>query len=115
MYSGTGIGGTVFPFLVSGLLSKFGYKPAMISLGLGFLVLNGTALMFIKRRVPLALGNEESARRRIRIDWSFAGRRTFAVGCLVILGTGLGNFVPSLWLPCEFRSRCLLIHTCVVT
>lgn len=129
MYSGTGVGGAIFPFLVSGLLSRFGYKAMMVSLGIGFALINGTALIFIKRRVPLALkisgdrsvsgavgvgggeGGESESVRRLRrtrtskIDWSFAKRRAFYTGSLVILVTGLGNFVPSLWLPCTcFRA-----------
>ena len=32
MYSGTGIGGAIFPFLMQGLLNRFSYKAAVISL-----------------------------------------------------------------------------------
>ncbi len=32
MFAGTGVGGTIFPFVMSGLLDKFGYKAAMVSL-----------------------------------------------------------------------------------
>jgi len=79
----------------------------MISLGLGIAILNGTALMFIKGRVPLSSRARRDAggtRRARKIDWSFVGRKTFFVGSLVISVTGLGNSMPSLWLPCTSYS-----------
>ncbi|KAJ9101675.1 hypothetical protein QFC21_003013 [Naganishia friedmannii] len=52
MYAGTGAGGTVFPFIVRALLNSFGYKAAMISLGVGFFVIGAIAIIPVKPRVP---------------------------------------------------------------
>ena len=96
MYSGTGAGGAVFPFIISALLNRVGYKATMISVGLGFLLLGSTSLLFIKRRIPIA-----GARTRARVDWGFLKRVSFLAGAGVILFTGFGGFVPSVWIPCE--------------
>lgn len=103
MFAGTGVGGTIFPFLVSGMLQRFGYKATMVSLGLGFLVLGGISLLPVKRRVPYVSGG---SRRRGR--WmgqsKFLLSKAMFVGALVILLIGLGNFIPSLWIPSECRA-----------
>nr|XP_031863730.1 uncharacterized protein CI109_000982 [Kwoniella shandongensis]KAA5530802.1 hypothetical protein CI109_000982 [Kwoniella shandongensis] len=105
MYAGTGIGGTLFPFIMSGLLEKVGYKAAMISIGVGYLILGSIALIPIRRRIPLSRyeqqggAGSEGIRRRPKIDWSFMRRSAMLMGSLTILLTSLGNFIPSLWLP----------------
>ncbi|WWC88807.1 uncharacterized protein L201_003720 [Kwoniella dendrophila CBS 6074] len=105
MYSGTGFGGTIFPFIMQGLLNKFGYKAAMISLGLGYILTGLIALIFINRRIPLLSSKRYTnaatpiRSRSNRTDWSFLKRKTLYLGILVIGVPSLGNFVPSLWLP----------------
>ncbi|WRT70597.1 uncharacterized protein IL334_007595 [Kwoniella shivajii] len=113
MYSGTGAGGFIFPFLMQGLINKFGYKSAMISLGLGYAITGNIALLAIKRRIPLSRydqnissssssssePNSRMRRRRPRIDWSFVRRSPLYLGFLTIGLTSMGNFIPSLWLP----------------
>lgn len=98
MYAGTGVGGTVFPFLIDALLKRFGFRPTMIAVGLGWGVLNGTALFFIKRRVPLPRVRPEHA-PRVKIDWSLVFTTAFWCGTSVLLLTSLGNFNPTLWIP----------------
>ena len=102
MYAGTGAGGSVFPFIVSGLLGAFGYKITMISLGVAFSIIGGIALLAIKRRIPLARNDQTNERRRSQLDWSFMGQKLMLAGTMTILLTSLGNFVPSLWLPSGF-------------
>jgi MFS family permease len=82
MYAGTGVGGTIFPFLISGSL----------------------ALLPIKRRVPLprrrgseVVGNE--GLRRPRASLRFMKDRLVWIGLGIIMVSSLGNFIPSLWLP----------------
>ncbi|WVQ65916.1 uncharacterized protein L199_004094 [Kwoniella botswanensis] len=100
MYAGTGVGGTVFPFIMQALLERFSYKAAMIALGLGYLVTGSIALIPIKRRIPLSRYDQDGISRiRPRIDWSFGKRKALWLGMMVIGVTSLGNFVPSLWLP----------------
>ncbi|ODN74829.1 hypothetical protein L202_07139 [Cryptococcus amylolentus CBS 6039] len=100
MYAGTGLGGTIFPYIIDSLLKGVGYKATMCSLGVAYAVLGSIALIFINRRVPIsrhAHGGRE--RRRQGLDWSFMKSKVFFLGVATILLTSLGNFVPSLWLP----------------
>lgn len=101
MFAGTGVGGTIFPFVVSALLNKFGYKATMISLGLSFALLNGIALIFVRRRIPLGrVGSGRKLRRaKPKVDWSFLRSRGIWIAIAVILCTSMGNFIPSLWIP----------------
>lgn len=97
LFSGTGIGGTVFPFIVSALLKRFGHRATMVSLGIGYGVLNAVALLFIKRRVPVPRRTAHAP--RIKVDWSVTRTPAFVVGFFVLLLTSLGNFNPTLWIP----------------
>ncbi|WWC70632.1 uncharacterized protein I206_104583 [Kwoniella pini CBS 10737] len=100
MYGGTGAGGTIFPFLMQGLLKRFGYKAAMVSIGIGYIITGMIALIPIKRRIPLSRYDQDGISRiRPRIDWAFSKRKALYLGMMVIGVTSLGNFVPSLWLP----------------
>jgi hypothetical protein len=101
MFAGTGVGGAIFPPLVSGMLSRFGYKATIVTLGLAFLVLGGISLLPIKRRLPYTRG----AGRRHGVAGRFGGQGKFLlskpmlVGGSIVLLVGLGNFIPSLWIP----------------
>lgn len=97
----TGLGGCIFPFLTSGLLGRFGYKATMISFGVGYAVLGSVALIPIRRRIPLSRYDFAApGRRRQKFDWSFLKTLPMFMGVMTILLTSLGNFIPSLWLPC---------------
>ncbi|BEI90037.1 uncharacterized protein CcaverHIS019_0301070 [Cutaneotrichosporon cavernicola] len=96
MFAGTGVGGTVFPFLLDGLLKRFGHKATMISFGVGYAILNSISLIFIRRRVPLG---GAVVRRRPKVEWRHFATWTFACGFLVILLSSMGNFTPTLWIP----------------
>ncbi|KAL1409531.1 hypothetical protein Q8F55_003515 [Vanrija albida] len=99
LYSGTGIGGTVTPFIIDALLKRVGYKATMVSAGIFYGAVNAAALLFIRRRIPLAPRVGSAPRPRPRIDWAVA--RTWALwsGVLVLFLSSLGNFNPTLWMP----------------
>ncbi|ODN82711.1 hypothetical protein, variant 1 [Cryptococcus amylolentus CBS 6039] len=100
MYAGTGIGGTVFPYIINSLLSSVGYKATMVSLGVAYAIIGGIALIPTTRRVPLSrYGSGEPGPRRQGLSLGFMKSFTFFMGIFTILFTSLGNFVPSLWLP----------------
>ncbi|KAM0751381.1 putative monocarboxylic acid transporter [Meredithblackwellia eburnea MCA 4105] len=99
MYSGTGAGGTLYPFIVSGLMNKFGYRNAMLSLGLGYLILGGLAIIPIKARVPLPARDPTEKRRKVKLDTKFLKRSPFYAFASAILLSSMGNFLPSLWVP----------------
>ncbi|KAF5381411.1 hypothetical protein D9757_009076 [Collybiopsis confluens] len=54
VFSGTGVGGIVIPFVVENLLEKYGRRVALLSLAVAFLVLTIPCLPFVKPRVPVA-------------------------------------------------------------
>lgn len=107
MFAGTGVGGTVFPFVVAGLLDRFGYRTAMVSLGLGWGILGGISIIAIKRRIPLLSRRrpENDSRSRTGVDWSFAFRGSLLMGLAIITLTGLGSFIPSVWIPGTLQVR----------
>lgn len=128
MYSGTGIGGALFPFIIQSLLDRFSYKTAVISLvrtpvlhhnvfkyrvrvltphlplfpqALGYLIPGALAIYFIRERVPVPRRNAASGQYapRRKVPLSFVKRNAFWWFCATILSTSLGNFLPSLYLP----------------
>lgn len=119
MYAGTGVGGTIFPFIITGLIDRFGYRAAMCSIGIAFLAFGCLALIPIKRRIPLprkarsaaaadgeGLGAQTEAEtmRVPRPNLSFMRRPQVWIGAGIILVSSMGTFVPTLWLPCEYSS-----------
>ncbi|ODN74838.1 hypothetical protein L202_07144 [Cryptococcus amylolentus CBS 6039] len=94
-----GVGGCVFPFIMSGLLNGVGYKKAMIILGAGFGVLGLICLLPINRRVPVTKAPVNEHGRKVKFDWSFLKSGLLWISLSIILFTSMGNFIPSLWLP----------------
>ncbi|BEI96949.1 hypothetical protein CcaverHIS631_0205380 [Cutaneotrichosporon cavernicola] len=100
MFGGTGVGGTIFPFVTTALLHRFGYKATMISIGLAFAVVNSIALYFVKRRIPVPRRSIKATLKKDRnTDWSFWKHRSIWLATAIILSTSMGNFLPSLWMP----------------
>lgn len=101
MFAGTGLGGTIFPFVTSALLQRFGYRATMISIGLAFALLNSLALVFVTRRIPVTRRRTSGGRKHAapKTDWSFWRHRHIWLGTAIILATSMGNFLPSLWIP----------------
>ncbi|ODN74831.1 hypothetical protein, variant 2 [Cryptococcus amylolentus CBS 6039] len=103
MYAGTGLGGTIVPYIMDGLLKGVGYKAAMCSLGIAYAVLGGVALIFIDRRIPISryANNSEEPRSsmRQRLNLSFVKRPSFFLGITTILLTSVSSFATTLWLP----------------
>ncbi|TXT13402.1 hypothetical protein VHUM_00769 [Vanrija humicola] len=102
MYAGTGLGGTMYPFLVTSLLQRAGYRWTMIALSIIFFALNAAALPFIKRRIPLPprpkRDRHAAPRRRVfDLAWLKTAAPWTAFGT-VFLGS-LANFIPAVWLP----------------
>lgn len=101
LYSGTGLGGTIMPFIMDSLLTRFGYKATMISVGVAYFVLNAIGLLFVRRRIPLPARRGAVRPARQRIDWQVARSWAFWSGFLVLFLSSLGNFNPTLWMPSE--------------
>lgn len=100
MYAGTGLGGCVFPFVVTALLRAFGYRTTMVSLAIAYLFLISGCLFFTRRRVPLPTYVAGGRRKRTRppVDWTFLRRRATWVGFAFMMVHSLANFLPLLWI-----------------
>ncbi|QRV79233.1 major facilitator superfamily transporter [Ceratobasidium sp. AG-Ba] len=94
IFSGTGLGGVILPFVVETLLNKYGLKATFISLAVGYALLISSVLPFVKGRLP-----PSSIIIPQRTDWSFLRNPQFLVLFLGNFLQGLGNFVPGIWLP----------------
>lgn len=94
IFSGTGLGGVILPFVVETLLNKYGSKTAFISLAVAYAVLLVSVLPFVKGRLP-----PSSIIIPQRTNWSFLRDPMFVVLFLGNFLQGLGNFVPGIWLP----------------
>ncbi|AFR95822.1 monocarboxylic acid transporter [Cryptococcus neoformans C23] len=99
MFAGTGVGGVAYPYIMSGLLNRFGYKTAMISLGVGYAILGTISLIPVNRRVPVSRHDFVGPGRKRPIHLAFLKSMPAIVGPLIILLVSLGNFIPTLWLP----------------
>lgn len=96
-----GMGGAIFPFIMEGLITRFGYRMAMVSLAIGFGVLGAGALSLIKPRIPVPQKGSPEARLARRIDRRFLQRSTLYAFTGAILFNSLGGFIPSVWIPGE--------------
>ncbi|KAF9071401.1 major facilitator superfamily domain-containing protein [Rhodocollybia butyracea] len=94
MYSGTGVGGVVTPFIVENLLRKYGRRTTLLSLAVAFLVFTVPCLPFIKPRVPVAQVVEVRS-----VNTAFLTYSSFWILFIANLFQGLANFLPSLYLP----------------
>lgn len=101
-FAGTGIGGTVVPFIIAPLLDHFSYKAAVISLGIGYGLFGAVALYFVRPRVPVARNLRQAAglpRHSRKIDLVFLKRNTFWAFICANLFLSLGTFIPTIYLP----------------
>ena len=105
LWACTGLGGSILPFVLSGLHGALGYRYSMIVVGLVYASVCALAMIPVKRRIPLSRFETEGAhqgeRRRPRLDWSFLRAKSTGAGCAVVLLTGMSIFIPTLWIPSE--------------
>ncbi|KAE9398983.1 MFS general substrate transporter [Gymnopus androsaceus JB14] len=94
IFSGTGVGGVITPFLVENLLNKYGRKTTLLSLAVAFLVFSIPCLPFLKPRLPVAQVVDVRA-----INTRFLTYSPFWILFAANILQGLGSFLPSLYLP----------------
>ncbi|TXT16094.1 hypothetical protein VHUM_00597 [Vanrija humicola] len=98
MFGGAAVGGTIFPLMTAKLLSSIKYKPTLYTIAAMFGACNGVAMVFLRRRVPIA--PVAPGRRALPpIDYGFLKRRGFWEMIAFISISSLGSFIPSVWLP----------------
>lgn len=106
MFSGAAAGGTFFPLLGQALLQGIGYKGTMLTLAGIFAVVDAVALVFIKRRIPVASRGTQRGRRvrpSLKVDYSFMKKPAVYLFSGFVVFTSLANFIPSLWMPSKWR------------
>ncbi|KAK4686345.1 hypothetical protein P7C73_g3793, partial [Tremellales sp. Uapishka_1] len=96
MFSGTGLGGLVMPFVSSALLQRYGRKTTLISLAVGYVFLLSLLIPFIRPRLPLPAKTHRAAPK---IDWLFLNHQAFWLLFLGVLSQGLAAFIPSTYIP----------------
>ncbi|WOO81672.1 Fujikurins efflux protein [Vanrija pseudolonga] len=98
MFGGAAVGGTIFPLMTAKLLDAVKYKPTLYTIAAMFGSCNGVAMIFLRRRVPIA---PVAPGRRVRppINFAFLKRRGFWEMVTFVAITSLGSFIPSVWLP----------------
>ncbi|WVQ98835.1 hypothetical protein IAU59_005966 [Kwoniella sp. CBS 9459] len=96
MFAGTGAGGLIMPLVSSALLDKYGKRTTLLAIGIGYTILLGLLIPFIRPRLPSA---PSAATRRPKVDWSFLNRSAFWLLWSGVLFQGLGAFMPGTYLP----------------
>lgn len=96
----SGISGTVMPFVLQALLSRYGYATTLRAVAVALVVLTGPMLPFLRGRLPPA---HHSGPAR-KMDWSFLRTGLFWMYSLSNLLQGFGYFFPALYLPSYARA-----------
>ncbi|KAG9030145.1 hypothetical protein FRB95_004283 [Tulasnella sp. JGI-2019a] len=94
LFSGTGMGGALAPFLVDALLRHTGRRSTFLALAATFFILAVPALFYGKPRIPVA---QESI--PAHIDTSFLRNSVFWVFFIANVFQAFANFLPGLYLP----------------
>ncbi|KAL8859842.1 MAG: hypothetical protein Q9178_003675 [Gyalolechia marmorata] len=100
MWAGTGVSGVVLPFIMSALLTQFGFRTTLRVYSIVLVVLALPLLYFIRPRLPLA---QTSMQRRL--DFSFLRTSIFWIPQAANVAEGLGYFIPNIYLPTYAKSQ----------
>ncbi|KAJ5179220.1 hypothetical protein N7492_002430 [Penicillium capsulatum] len=99
-WTGTGVAGVAFPFLIKWGLSRFSYVAVIRAWAVIMVMFVGPFLPFVKPRIQ---ASGPSGPRPQRISFKFLRSRSFAIFQIINLLQSLGYFAPSLYLPTYAR------------
>ncbi|KJK82850.1 hypothetical protein H634G_01987 [Metarhizium anisopliae BRIP 53293] len=100
MWAGTGLSGSILPFLLEFLLGRFGFRTTLRFCAAGLVALTLPLVYFIKPRIPPQL-----QKKHINpFNFRFALSQTFVLHMLANSIQALGFFLPSIYLPTYARS-----------
>ncbi|KAI9044845.1 major facilitator superfamily domain-containing protein [Aspergillus affinis] len=100
-WAGSGVSGTVFPFLIRWALSRFSFKVTMWAWSVGFTLLVCPFLPFVKPRIRVGV---VQVPRPQELSFRFLRSRPFIIFQLGSLLQSIGYFAPSLYLPTYART-----------
>ena len=95
MWAGTGLSGSVFPFVLEYLLTNFGFRATLRICAMVTLMILLPFVYFTKPRIPPRFGK----RYTNPFNFQFALSRTFILHQLANISQGLGFTLPSIYLP----------------
>lgn len=93
LFAGGALSGTVLPFLLEMLLSKYGYRTTLKGVAVAQFILIAPVLPLIKGRLPTSKNNMLRA-----VNWGFFKQPLFWCFAFSNLAQGLGYFIPALFL-----------------
>ena len=97
----TGVSGLIFPFIITGLLGRYGFRTTLRCLAVGIGILTAPLIPFLKNRLPMArvsVPRSQSYRAHLA-QFSFVQRPLFWLYAAANMFHGLAFFFPLLWLP----------------
>lgn len=94
MWAGTGAAGLILPFVMSWLLSSYGFRTTLRVWAITFCILAGPFIYYVKPRIPVS---KSSGPQKISFD--FVGTKLFWMLQIGNIIEGLGFFIPSIYLP----------------
>ncbi|KAL8716152.1 MAG: hypothetical protein Q9220_000057 [cf. Caloplaca sp. 1 TL-2023] len=100
MWAGTGVSGVVLPFIISGLLSRFGLRTTLRAYAVALVLLASPLLWFIRPRLPVT-----QASLQPRSNMNFLRTSTFWIPQTCNIIQGLGYFIPNIYLSTYARSQ----------
>lgn len=95
MWAGTGTSGIIVPFLLSSLLSKYGFATTLRVWVIVLLVLSGPLIYFVKPRLPPSPTNRQT--RRVSLEFLRTPTFWFLQASNIL--ESLGFFIPGVYLP----------------
>ncbi|KAH7393366.1 major facilitator superfamily domain-containing protein [Cadophora sp. MPI-SDFR-AT-0126] len=95
MWAGTGAGGLIIPFVLNGLLQRWGFRTTLRIWATALLILSSPLIYFLRPRIPVSR-NPTSQRY---VGLGFLKSPSFWLLQIGLVIESLGYFIPSLYLP----------------
>ncbi|KAK5051019.1 hypothetical protein LTR84_003578 [Exophiala bonariae] len=98
-WGASGLSGLVFPYIISWLLSTYGFRTTFRVWSIIDLIIIAAGLLFLRPRLPAAQNV-----RRYRPRLKFTMKPLFLTFCVPNILMGLGSYLPGFYLPSYARS-----------
>jgi hypothetical protein len=91
----SGLSGTVMPFVIQALLTRYGYRTTLRAVAVALTLLTGPLIPLLKGRLPSSPGQVATH----RWNWTFFCSPLFWIYSVSNILQGFGYFFPALYLP----------------